>query len=356
MLGVAAAVALAASCVAGSLLWAGRDSDESASSIRVEPPVFSREFGASGPGALKQPVGIAVDGARVFVADAGRGDVAVFSTSGRFASALGTATLETPVYVALSPLDGRLYVSDRLSRTIEVFGVDGTFVRTFAPAGAAGEIAIRDWRPFALAFADDGTLYVSDVGTHQRVIAFGPTGEYRGETGDDLPKGPSGGSLSFANGLAVSGDLVVVADSNNRRLLFLTRQLRFLRAVTFSGLPRGVLALNDGLFAVMDTTGGELLILGPDGATLTRGASKGTAPGQFYAPTGIATDGDGHVFVTDTGGSRVSVWAVAGAVRRNLLLEALADPRWWIVAIGALLGVGLAATAGFVAKKPSSTI
>jgi DNA-binding beta-propeller fold protein YncE len=356
VLAVAAGLALVASGVAGWLLWAARDADVSASSVRVDPPVFVREFGASGAGALKQPVGIAIDGARAFVADARRGDVAVFSTSGTYISALGAGKLQTPVYVALNPLDGRLYVSDRVSRSIEVFGVDGTFVRTFAPVGTAGETAIKGWQPFALAFGDDGTLYVSDAGTRQRVLAFGPTGEFRGEAGDILPRGASGEGLSFANGLAVSRDQVLVADSNNRRVLVLTRQLRFLRSTVFSGLPRGVITLEGGLSAVVDTSGGELRILGPDGTTLARGSSAGAAKGQLTAPTGIATDGSGYVFITDTGGQRVSVWAVAGAVRRNLLLEALADPRWWIVAVGAILGVGLAMAAVFVAKKRPSTI
>lgn len=351
VLAIAAAFAFLASGVAVWLLWAARDSDESASAVRVEPPVFAWEFGASGLGALRQPIGIAIEGTKVFVADAGRGDVAVFSTSGRFISALGAGKLQTPVYVALNPLDGRLYVSDRDSRSIEVFGVDGTFVRTFQPAGTAAETAIQGWQPFALAFGDDGTLYVSDVGPHQRVLAFGPTGEYLGETGDDLSKGAAGDGLSFANGLAVARDRVVVADSNNSRVLFLDRRLHFLRVVPFAGLPRGVLALSGGYFAVVDTTGGELRILGAEGATLARGSSKGPAKGQLVAPTGVAADRSGHVFVTDTGGRRVSVWAVSGESRRDVLLEALHDPRWWGVAVGVLLAVCLGWTAAVVGRN-----
>lgn len=351
VLAAAAALTLLASGVGGWLLWTARGSDESVSSARVEPPVFVREFGASGLSALRQPIGIAIDGARVFVADAGRGDVAVFSTAGRFASGLGAGKLQTPVYVALNPLDGRLYVSDRTSRSIEVFSVDGTFVRTFKPASPAGETAIQGWQPLAVAFGDDGTLYVSDVGQNQRVLAFGPTGEYRGETGDDLPKGATGNSLAFANGLAVTRDRILVADSNNSRMLYLTRQLHFLQAVPFVGLPRGVVALSGGHTAAVDTTGGELRILGPDGATLARGSSKGPARGQLVAPTALAADGSGHVFVTDTGGRRVSVWDVSGGPRRDIVLEALVDRRWWAVAAGVLLTVAFAAASAAVASR-----
>jgi DNA-binding beta-propeller fold protein YncE len=356
VLAVAAALAFLASGVAGWLLWAARGSDVSVSSIRVEPPVFVREFGASGLGALRQPIGIAIDGPMVFVADAGRGDVAVFSTEGRFAAGLGAGKLRTPVYVALNPLDGYLYVSDRSSRSIEVFDFDGAFVETFKPVGAAGETAIRGWQPFALAFGDDGTLYVSDVGERQRVLAFGPAGEFRGETGDDLPKGATGNSLAFANGLAVTQDRILVADSNNSRMLYLTRGLRFVSSARFSGLPRGVLALDGGLAAVVDTTGGELRILGPDGATLASASSKGPAGGRLMAPTALAADGNGHVFVTDTSGQRVSVWAVSGARRKDTLLEAFADRRWWAVAAGILLTAALAAAAVVASRNRSRAV
>jgi DNA-binding beta-propeller fold protein YncE len=355
-LATAAVLTLLASGMAGWLLWSDRGSDESASSMRVETPAFVREFRGNGPGALRQPVGIAIAGAKVFVADVSRGDVAVFTNSGLYESSLGAGRLRRPVYVALSPLDGRLYVSDRASRSIEVFGVDGAFIETFRPADAAGERAIQGWQPFALAFGDDGALYVADVGTRQRVITFGPTGDYRGETGDDIPRSSSGEGLAYANGLAVSRDEVVVADSNNSRLLFLTRQLRFLRVAPFAGLPRGALPLRGGLTAVVNTTEGELAILGPGGAVLARGGSKGSARGQLTTPAGIAADDSGRVFVTDTGGARVSVWIASGASRRDLLLEALADTRWWVVVVGTLLAAGLAVAAVVVGRNRRSTI
>jgi len=346
---------LLGSGIAAWLLVSTAPSGGAASSLRVPAPTFSREFGADGPAALQQPLGIAVTRSRVYVADAGRGDVIVFSDTGSLVATIGAGRLTTPVYVALNPLDGRLYVSDRQSRTVQVFGVDGAFVRTFDPADPGGRAAIKGWQPLALAFSDDGTFYVSDVGPRQRVLAFGPTGSFVGESGADIPAGSSGGPLSFANGLAPAAGTVVVADSNNSRLIVLDDRLRFRRASSFAGLPRGLATLTDEILAVVDTTGGELRLIDADAATLARAGSKGSAAGQLLLPTSVAADGSGRVFVTDTGNRRISVWRVEGAVRRDLLTDAIRDVRWWGVVAAGLLGavaMGSAVLAGRNRRQP----
>lgn len=358
---VLALAAISVACVVlalvtAGLLWTSREQSDAGSSVTVPPPAFSREFGNSGEGALVQPVGIAAADGRVYVADAGRGDVVVFQTSGSLVATIGASQLSTPVYVALDPLDGYLYVSDRRTRSVQVFATDGRFVRTFEPADDAGKAAAQGWQPLALAFRADGTLYVSDVGVRQRVLAFGPTGRFIGQTGSDVPIGPSGKSLSFANGLAAADGRLFVADSNNSRVLVLGERLEFLGATTFSGLPRGAAALADGLFVVVDTTGSELRLLGADGTGVAQVAAKGQKSGELLLPTAVASDGTGDVFVTDTGNHRISVWMVRGAVRRDLLAVAMTDARWW--GAGGILLVGLACAAGaiVVSRKRRHTI
>lgn len=344
-------LSLVVAVVAGWLLWAARGAAESGTAVTFPPPAFSREFGSTGRDALVQPVGIAASDGRVYVADSERGDVVVYTAAGSLVATIGAANLSTPVYVAVGPLDGLLYVSDRSKRSVQVFETGGRFVRTFEPLDDAGKAAARGWQPLALAFGDDGTLYVSDVGSRQRVLAFGPTGRFLGETGADVPVGASGKTLSFVNGLAASGGRLFVADSNNSRVLVLGGQLRFERAAAFAGLPRGLTVLADGMLLVVDTTGSELRVLGADGATRSRAGAKGQESGQLLLPTAVASDGSGDVFVTDTGNRRVSVWRVAGAVRRDLFEQAASDPRWWGVAVAVLVGAASAFSAVMVGRN-----
>jgi DNA-binding beta-propeller fold protein YncE len=127
-------------------------------------PTFVRELDPAGRGALREPLGLVVDGGRVYVADASRGEIVVLSTSGTYRKAFGGGSLAVPLYLARNPLDGRLYVTDRGLRSIAVFSTDGSRTGTFTPdaADAAAMTAVSTWQPLAIGFTADGTMYVSD--------------------------------------------------------------------------------------------------------------------------------------------------------------------------------------------------
>jgi len=339
-----AVAALTVGGVAAALLWPRSGTSSSEAAMRIPAPVFVATFGTEGEGRLQQPVGITVEGNRAYVADAGRRQIVSFTLDGEFVRAFGADRLLTPLYVARNPLDGLLYVTDRGLKSIATYKVDGSFVETFSASAddAAGSAVVAAWQPLALAFAEDGSLYVSDVGARQRIVHFSPTLRYRGESPLAMQDGP----LSFVNGIAVSEGTVVASDSNNARLVTFTGGLGFVRAAAFGGLPRGICALPGAggtVFAVANATGGDVLVSRSDGRTLATAGSQGAGEAGLLQPTGVATDGRDRLFVTDTGHARVSVWRVAAATSTGVFDDILGDPRWWFAA-----GIVLAGAAGAV--------
>ncbi|MEI8082151.1 MAG: hypothetical protein WCI74_09940, partial [Actinomycetes bacterium] len=99
-------------------------------------PSFSANF--YGP---NTPMGVAADPSadRVYVtSSAGTADTGVYDRAGQQIGALtppDTNTAHVPVYVAVNPTNGDVYVTDRITRQIYIYDNTGTYQRTYEPAG-----------------------------------------------------------------------------------------------------------------------------------------------------------------------------------------------------------------------------
>jgi DNA-binding beta-propeller fold protein YncE len=168
--------------------------------------------------------------------------------------------LREPRGVAMTP-EGQIYVCDFGYNRIQQFAPDLTFVRQWGATGA-GPGQFRE--PCGIAVAADGVVFVADTWNH-RIQAFSPEGQFlrQSET-----------ALYGARALAVGpGDQVFVADTGNNRVVRLSANLK---------------------------------LLGTWGA-------KGSGPGEFLEPTGIAVDRrEGEVLVADNGNGRLQRFANDG--------------------------------------------
>jgi DNA-binding beta-propeller fold protein YncE len=99
----------------------------------VPMPQFLYSFSGVGPNQLTRPLGVLVDGDRVFVTDSMAGRVVQFTLDGKWVKSFGEGKLVVPLYVAKNPLNNRLYVTDRRIRGIMIFESNGTFVGKFDP-------------------------------------------------------------------------------------------------------------------------------------------------------------------------------------------------------------------------------
>lgn len=299
---------------------------------------------------LIRPLGVLASGGRVYVTDAARGTVEVFSSAGRPIATWGKEKLVAPIYVAVHPETGEFWVSDRGLGQVAVFRRDGTFLRYFDPklpkdqrplsVGINGEA----WAPLALAFASDGTLYVTETLNGHRLLIFGPDGGFRrsvGTAGVVSDSRAGDGLFQFPNSVKIAGDEVWVADSNNRRIQVFSRSGDFRRVFVTQGLPRGfdfLPGLDDSeprRLVVVDTLAHNVKVW--DARTsenvLTFGA-QGVQEGEFSYPNDISIDSDRTIFVADTGNGRIEVWGWPPA---PTVIPTPATPLGWVLCFSPFL-------------------
>jgi sugar lactone lactonase YvrE len=234
--------------------------------------------------------------------------------------ARGTARFANPVNVAYGP-GGKLYVADFDNNKIRVVDADD---------GNTGTLISQPGfqKPFAMAFASDGTLYVTtdndqagnhsamtgsiwrvDVGAGEATIVANAIGRPRGivvlrdgrlAVSDYMHHviqivNPSTGQVAP---LAGTWDVKGAADG--------------LGGVAKFSTPYGMAMDASGQLVVADYDNHRLRIVGLDGSVATYAGmgSPGFADGamataQFNHPQGVAADSSGNLYVTDLGNYRV---------------------------------------------------
>ena len=267
---------------------------------------------------LNKPLAVAVtgDGSRIIVTQ-GSGDRAMvmLDASGNQLATLvpptAVAISATQLYVAINPISGDIYATDRANGAIFRYSNSGEYVDRFTPSPA-----LVGWQPLGIAFDAAGNLYVTDVGgASQRVHMFGPDGALVRDFGFT-------DGLNFPNGIAVdSNGNVYVADSNNGRLIAFDSTGARLGVVPRGagagdlGMPRGVAIDGKGRVHVVDAVGHLVQIYRAIQAGdvsplyLTSFGREGILDGAFEFPNGIAVDARGRVYVADWNNDRIQIWS-----------------------------------------------
>ncbi|HUS81951.1 MAG TPA: NHL repeat-containing protein, partial [Dehalococcoidia bacterium] len=169
---------------------------------------------------------------------------------------IGAGQLNLPTDVTVDAA-GNIYVSDGKNNRIQIFGSDGSLLRTLQPSG---DEAFHE--PWSVALGEDGSIYVSDTWHYE---AIGRVAKYD-------------------------------ADLN---LLWATDE-----TTGFYG-PRDILPLPDGSVLVADTGNKRIVKLGPTGEVVAMYGAAGADPGQFNEPVGLALGPNGDIYVADTWNGRV---------------------------------------------------
>lgn len=180
----------------------------------------------SGPGELRQPIGIAVEGDRVFVSDAGNHRVQVLDPQGRFLRQIGetgkkgiaAGSFNYPTDVALLS-DGEVAVADAYNDRIQVFDRKGNFLRKWGgPFAMDISGPFPGWFRVATAVAADheGNLFAADFYNH-RVQKFTGEGRFLVAIGGE---GSGQGELRLPTDVAVDeGGNVYVVDFGHDRIV-----------------------------------------------------------------------------------------------------------------------------------------
>ncbi len=308
----------------------------------VTPPQFLYSFAGAPPNQLQRPLGVFADGTGyVWVTDSIQGRLLKYREDGTFVGSYGKGTLLTPLYIVKNPLNGRIYVSDRRTRQIHIFDAGGKYLGIFDPKLPKNQrptFTTVQWAPVAMAFAPDGTFYVTELLKGHRLLIFGPDGKFKKSVGDaGIPKDPNSGPelFQFPNSIKVHGNEVWVADSNNRRIQVFSRDGEFKRMLVTSGLPRGFDFLPQlagrkkdapALLTVIDTLAHDATIWDATGNKMLTFGGQGVMDGQFSYPNDLSVGTKAKIFVADTYNARIQVW---GWPSETAVVKLPPLPQYW---------------------------
>lgn len=268
---------------------------------------------------VDKPLGIAVslDGDRLYVTQSGTKAAAFIldrdgTKVGELKPPAADKGYHVPVYLAVQPTSGDVYVGDRAAGKVYVYAADGTYRSTFTPKDT--KLAFS---PLGIAVAKDGTLYVADAASSKpadhRILVFAKDGA--------LVKTLGKGTLNYPNAIVPGAEgEIYVADSNNGRVVLFDKAGKETTLLSRGigdgdlGLPRGMSIDDQGRLFVVDTTDQMVRVFttseSPTDPPNYVGSfgDQGREDATFLFPNGLATDTRGRIFITDRENNRIQVW------------------------------------------------
>ncbi|HEV8195534.1 MAG TPA: peptidyl-alpha-hydroxyglycine alpha-amidating lyase family protein [Gemmatimonadales bacterium] len=174
------------------------------------------------------------------------------------------------------------------------------------------------------------TLDTAPIDSATVRVFDGPTGVRLAEWG--------AGTFAMPHGITIdASDHVWLTDVALHQVYKYSHDGKLLLAVGVRGVPgedtvhfnrpSGVVAAPDGSFFVSDGYGNNrVMAFAPDGRFLFQWGTKGSGPGQFDLPHGIARDPAGRLYVSDRSNGRVQIFDAGGRYLKEWKSPALASP------------------------------
>lgn len=302
----------------------------------------------------------------VYVADAANNRILRIATSGGVTTFAGmgppgnagdggpaaAAQLSSPRDVAVDS-KGNVFILDTGNNRVRVVTPDGK-INAYAGTGSPGywgdggpAVKAMLSFPYAITVDNTGDLFIADSG-NQRIRAVTPDGTIatiaginaQGYNGDKMPA--LAAALNYPSGLALdAGGALYIADTGNNLVRKIDQPLTTSATITsiagngapaYSGDggparsaqlngPRGVSFDAQGNLLIADTDNNRVRKIDARGIITTiAGADHGSGDNgpalnaRMFEPSGIAIDGTGNVYVSDTNNNRVRRIATNGAI------------------------------------------
>ena len=189
-------------------------------------------FRASGFGPIQScnPAGVTIDSdGNVVLADLDNNSVRQLSSTGKSLQTVGMKgskplQFQSPVDIAIHPLNHQIYVADKENHRIQVLNSDLTFFSSFGGKGCNnGEFNY----PHAVSIDREGNVYVADSYNH-RIQVFTVDGEYLRQFGKE---GSGRGELKQPVGIAVDPrNIVYVSEYGNNRISIFSTGGKFIKS------------------------------------------------------------------------------------------------------------------------------
>ena len=277
-------------------------------------------YRGNAPGQFNGPRGVTTDAeGNIYVADTYNHRVQVFGPDGAFLRQWGSegvlpGQFKEPWGIGVAP-NGDVYVADTWNHRIQVFDREGKLLRAW---GQFGEVAspydspALFYGPRDVAFAPDGSFYVSDTG-NKRVIKYDANGQMVAVAGG---LGDAEGQMQEPVGIAYSPEGVLyVADTWNQRIQAFDADLYFLRSwpvYAWEGMSvvnKPYLAVDaEGHVYATDPESYRIIEFDSEGKVIAVWGQYGSDLSSMNLPTGIAIDPQGRVIVTDAENHRLLIF------------------------------------------------
>ena len=276
---------------------------------------------------LNFPYGIWAGGSTTWIADSYGNRALNFDNSGVFLRQIGTAGFSSGVegtdldWIADVAVDssGGTWLVDRTAHHIAQFDASGNLVSDWGEPWVSGTDDAHFNRPESIAFDSSGNLFISD-GSNHRVQILSPSGDWINRIGVTGVPGSSIDYLNYPRHIAIDADnLLYIADTNNHRVqIFDVSQPMTITYQWTLGVPNipgndnehlnnpaGV-AVSENLIFVADQSNSRIQIFNRmSRAYLATIQNPGSGVGQFLFPTDVAVDGAGFVYIVDQNNARV---------------------------------------------------
>ncbi len=271
-------------------------------------PQFLQALSPSGPAALDDPFGVAVDPeGDVWVADTGNNRLEELAPDGRVLAVIGEGMLDHPEGIAVSAA-GDVWVADTGNNRVVELSPHGALLQVVGTPGSGnGELD----SPTAIALSSGGDIYVADQGNN-RVEEFSPAGTYLSSISVATPDGvafDASGDLWVSSPSYAEGNGVYeFAPDGSPITSFGQTQASFGALSNTAGIAIG----SGGLVYVVQQDYGFVTVFNPSGTFDTEfglQSSPAAASEDLESPQGIAIGSDGDIWVADSGNNRVVEYA-----------------------------------------------
>lgn len=217
---------------------------------------------------------------------------------------LGSAEFQYPRAIAVSPVDGCVYVVDKSAR-IQRFSPEGKYEQQWSMP------EYENGKPTGLHVDRQNRIWVPDT-HYQRVIVYDRDGKelFRfGEAGE----GP--GQFIFPTGVITDeqGFVYVSEYGENARICKFTPELKYIGSFAdrdsgehWMARPAEMAFDADGVLWIVDAVGDRVCSFTRDGVFLSQFGSPGKEPTNFSNPLGIAIEKPGTLLIADRGNNRIA--------------------------------------------------